>query len=641
VRIGGTIPVIIAGNQVDLIVTGSALSPEFVYALLSPMDIYPDPTIFGVAFIPLDVLQGLFGEDLLNNIIFTIAEGYIYEDVEGRLKPRLQSFGLESIYARKDQISEAMLEQEIVGVQSMVTTIPILFLIVAASILYILLKRMVEQQRGQIGILKALGYSSREITLHYLSYAFIIGALGGVVGSVSGFFLTFPLMTIYETFFALPGLSGQFSLSYFIRGVLFSTLFGVLAGYFGSKEIRDLQPSEAMRPPAPPLTKETFLERWQGYWNSLTVQGKMATRNAFRNFGRSFFTLIGVTFAFCLIAVTWYFTVLMDMLILDQFTKVQTHDVKINFSSPVDSRDARIQLSRLNGVKRFEAYLEAPATLKMLWYEADTVILGIETDSEMYNLLDKEGRRVPLPTEGMLLSQNIADKLHVKAGDRLEIESPYAKDEKVYCEVVDIIPQYLGANAYMEIDALGRLLGQGRISSAALLAVEEDAYPVLKERFRETSGVFSVEERESLLRKFIELMESYNFMYVVMAAFGILTGFAVIYNSGIVSLSERKRELASLRVMGMTSNEVLQVLTFEQWFISFFGILFGIPVSMLFVYGMSASINTDIFTIPVVFELRLFILGATGTVAAIWLTQRVIFMKIKGLSMVEALKERE
>jgi len=150
-----------------------------------------------------------------------------------------------------------------------------------------------------------------------------------------------------------------------------------------------------------------------------------------------------------------------------------------------------------------------------------------------------------------------------------------------------------------------------------------------------------VEERGTLLKKFVELMESYNFMYVVMVIFGILTGFAVIYNSGIVSLSERKRELASLRVMGMTSTEVLQVLSFEQWFISFFGILLGIPMSILFLQGMAASLNTDIFTIPVKFELQPFLLGTLVTVASIWLTQRVIFSKIRGLSMVEALKERD
>ena len=156
-----------------------------------------------------------------------------------------------------------------------------------------------------------------------------------------------------------------------------------------------MQPSEAMRPPAPPVAKKTLLEGWHGYWDNLTVQGKMATRNAFRNPGRSFFTLIGVMFAFSLIATTGYFLSITDLLILDQFTKVQTHDVKVVFAAPLDSRDARLELSRLPGVNRFEAYLEAPATIKQGWYEKDTIVLGLEPNSEMYNLLIKRGVKVP------------------------------------------------------------------------------------------------------------------------------------------------------------------------------------------------------------------------------------------------------
>ncbi len=638
---GDIIPVIIAGKQVEFTVTGVGLSPEFVYILRNPMDIYPDPATFGVAYSPLDVMQTLFGDDSLNDIIFTLAAGDTYEDVEGRLKPRLESFGLESIYAREDQFSEAMLDQELNSVQSMVTSVPLLFLIVAATILYILLKRMVEQQRGQIGILKALGYSSREILFHYISYALIIGALGGILGSLLGFWLSYPLMTMYKTFFNLPGLTGCFSFSYLVLGVLFSTGFGVLAGYFGSKEVLKLQPSEAMRPPAPPPAKQTLLEGLRLYWDNLTVQGKMATRNAFRNLGRSFFTLIGVMFAFSLIATTGYFLSITDVLIMDQFTKVQTHDVKVVFAAPTDSEAARLELSHLPGVNRFEAYLEVPATISQSWYEKDTMILGLEADSEMYSLLTRNGVKVPLPPEGMVLSQNLAERLQAKIGSRLEIESPYAEDSPVYSEVVDIVPQYLGSNAYMDIDALGRLLGQGRISTAALLSVEEGAFPALKDRYREAQGVFSVEEKGSMLNKFTELMESYSFTYWILALFGMFTGFAVIYNSGIVSLSERRRELASLRVMGMTPPEVLQVLSFEQWFISLFGILAGVPMTMLFLQGMASAMDNDLFTFPVMFELQPFILGTVGTVASIWLTLRVIFRKIRRLSMVEALKERD
>lgn len=638
---GDTVPVIIAGNQVELTVTGAALSPEFVYAMRTPMDIYPDPATFGVAYLPLDVMQSVFGEESFNDIVFTLAAGHTYEDVESRLKPRLEPYGLESIYAREDQLSAAMLEQEIRSMQSIVTSIPLLFLIVAATILYILLKRMVEQQRGQIGILKALGYSSREILFHYISYALIIGALGGLLGSLLGFWLSYPLMNMYREFFNLPGLTGRFSFYYFVMGILFSTVFALLAGYFGSKEVLKLQPAEAMRPPAPPLAKQTLLEGWRLYWDNLTVQGKMATRNTFRNLGRSFFTLIGVMFAFSLIATTGYFLNITDVLIIDQFTKVQTHDVKVVFNTPVNSRDARLELSRLPGVNRVEAYLEVPATLHHSWHERGTVILGIEQDSEMYNLLTRDGVKVALPSDGILLSQKLAENLQAKVGSWLEVESPYAKNSPVYIEVVDIVPQYLGTNAYMDIRALGRLLGQGNISTSALLSVEEGAFPYLKDRYRESQGVFSVEEKGAMLKKFNELMESYGYTYWILALFGMLTGFAVIYNSGIVSLSERKRELASLRVMGMTPGEVLQVLAFEQWFVSIFGMLAGIPLTMLFLQGMANATDSDLFTFPVMFEVQPFIIGTVGTVASIGFTHWVISRKIRQLSMVEVLKERE
>ncbi|NLK53027.1 MAG: ABC transporter permease, partial [Syntrophomonadaceae bacterium] len=329
---GDKLPVIIAGNQVELTVTGTVQSPEFVYAMRTPMDIYPDPATFGVAYLPLDVMQKLYGEESLNDIVFTLAAGHTYTEVESQLKPRLKPYGLETIYAQVDQISEVILKQELQSMQSMVTIMPLLFLFVAATILYILLKRMVEQQRGQIGVLKALGYSSRTILFHYLSYALIIGAIGGLLGCLLGFWLSYPLMGIYQTFFNLPGLTGQVSFYYLFLGILFSTGFGALAGYFGSEGVLKLQPAEAMRPPAPPLAKQTLIEGWSLFWNNLTVQGKMATRNLFRNLGRSIFTLIGVMFAFSLIATNGYFLSIIDVLMLDQFTKVQTHDVKVVFT---------------------------------------------------------------------------------------------------------------------------------------------------------------------------------------------------------------------------------------------------------------------------------------------------------------------
>lgn len=638
---GSNFQVLIHGEKVTLHVTGSGYSPEFIYAMRTPMDVFPDPATFGIAYLCLNVMQELLGQEALNDLSFTLADGYTFQDVEDSLETRLEAHGLEALYARKDQTSEAMLSMELQSLQVMVSSMPLLFLAIAAIILYILLKRMVEQQRGQIGTLKAFGFSNQEILLHYLTYALVISAAGGLSGGLLGSWLTYPMMAMYETFFNLPGLTGRFSWLHLLGGLLFSIGFGALAGYLGAKGVLALRPAEAMRPAAPPMAKRTLLEGWHLYWNNLNVQGKMATRNLFRNKARSFLTVLGVMSAFSLIATTGYFLSMFDVLLLDQFTKVQTHDIKVVFNAPADYRHVQRELARLPGINRAEAFLEAPAKLKHGWLEDEAVILGIEQDSILYNLLDSRGERVPLPPYGIALSQKLAESLQAELGDRLEVESPFAEESPVYIRVSDIVPQHLGINAYMELEALSRLLGQNHLGTAILLAATDGTYPVLKERYRESPLVFAVEGKGALLQKFNEMMESYGYTVWLLAGFGLLTAFAVIYNSGLVSLSERKRELASLRVLGLTSGEVLQVLTFEQWFISLFGILAGVPATMLLIHGMADAMESDLFSFPVLFEWQPFIIGTLGTAASIWLTHQVLAVKVRKLSMVEVLKERD
>jgi len=138
---------------------------------------------------------------------------------------------------------------------------PIMFLSIAGVILYITLKRLIEQQRGQIGILKALGYTSKEILFHYMSYAIIIGLAGGVLGIALGGVLSYPLTSIYQVFFNLPGLKGRFSAFLVILGIILSISFSLLAGFQGSRQVLALEPAEAMRPPAPGKAGEFCLKK--------------------------------------------------------------------------------------------------------------------------------------------------------------------------------------------------------------------------------------------------------------------------------------------------------------------------------------------------------------------------------------------
>ncbi|MBS4007941.1 MAG: FtsX-like permease family protein [Clostridium sp.] len=641
-EIGGEIPVIIGGRKVFLEIRGQAQSPEYVYPMRTAQDLFPDPRSFGIAYLPLTVMRSLAGESVqFNQLIFQLEPAFSYQDVESLLEPRLERFGLVALYPAKDQVSNFILNQELSSTEATANVMPLLFLAVGAVILYILLKRIIEQQRGQIGTLRSFGYGSREIQAHYLSYPLIIGLAGGLLGSLSGLWLSFPMTAMYQAFFHLPELRGRVTFDYVLFALLLSVGFALLAGYFGSRQAMRLSPAEAMRPPAPLSGRHIQLERWNWFWHSLTVQGKMATRNLFRHRQRSLFTFVGIMFCFSMIAVTGYFNNIISVMIFEQMTKVQTHDIKINFAAPLAAESARRELLNLPGIKRVEVMLEAPATLKHGWRERDTVIIGLGRDAELFNLFDQDGRRVLPPEGGLILSSQLAEALEAKEGTIITLESALLRGDTVSLPVHSIIPQYMGINAYMDKDALNRVLRQGELATSALLVAEEEALPLITEKYREASQVATLENRQQLLDNFNEMMATYGFTVWILAVFAFITGFAVIYSFSIVALAERKRELASLRVLGMTTGEVSQILTFEQWLLALAAILAGIPFTMYLIGLMAQAMGSDLFTLPLIFEPNSFIIAFVGTVCFILLAQWTLLRQIRRFSLVEALKERD
>ncbi|WP_458411592.1 ABC transporter permease [Schinkia sp. CFF1] len=641
-ELGNKINVIIEGKQVELSISGTGQSPEYIYALKELQTIAADPKTFEVAYMPYEDMEQLFNQKgLVNDISFTLKPGFKFEDVEQRVKSALDRYELEGLYAAKDQLSNAMLTEELKQLERIASSMPLIFLGIAAIILYIMLKRLVESQRGQIGTLKAFGYRNLEILLHYMWYGVFIGVLGGVLGGLLGMWVSKYYLKLYQMYFSLPNLEAHTSLQYFYLGIIMTALFSAAASFQGVKSVIHLQPAEAMHPVVPTFVKKTVLEKIGWFWRIFNVQGRMAIRNLLRNKNRSFFTLIGIVFTFAMMASFFSFYSLSEVMIMDQFTKVQKQDVKVTFSKPMQRADAVRELQHVEGIKRVESLLEIPVSLRFLNHKKDVVALGIPADSTLYTVFDKQGNRVGLPQSGVMVSEQIAAKLGVKDGDVLQMESLYAKDEKIKIKVEKVIPQYLGANIYMNQDAMLGLLKQGDMMTSALLAIDERAIPAFKDEYRSSKYVSTIEVRQEQIDKYTEMMAASSGAMWVMAIISIVTGFAIVYNSSIISLAERKRELASLRVMGMTPKEVMEVVSVEQWFLGFVGVIAGIPLAFSFCKLMSTSMSNDLYTIPAIISTDAIVQALLGTIIAIAISQLSVSRKVKQLDLVAVLKERE
>jgi putative ABC transport system permease protein len=638
------IKLIADGKEQAFRVTGSGKNPEFIYAMRTASDFFPDPQNFGIGYVPLSVMQNLFPEkSAVTSLVFTLTPGKSFDDVKPLLEAELKPYGLKSIYPRQDQTSDVLLAQELSSLEAMAKAMPVIFLSVAAMILYIMLKRMIELQRTQLGTLKAFGYTNREILCHYLSYALITGLTGGVLGGLSGFALTGPYLELYRQYYNMPGLTPHFSFRYFFLSLALAVVFSLIAGYQGCKNILKLEAAEAMRPAAPPSGKKVFWEKAVFFWQMLTVQGKMALRSMSRNKLRTAFLFIGMMFTYSLLALPWSMKTLEDQMLFEQFEKIETYDVKIPLAAPLAQDQAERELAGFPGVRAVETMAEIPVTLHHSWREKDVVLLGIRSDSELYHITDSTGKTLAAPTNGILISERLADLLQAEPGTQLTVESPYFSkpDASKVLPVVGVIPQNMGMNAYMEINALQEFLGQGRLATAIMVSMAEDKIPALKAKYNDSKAINSIENHLSMLKKMQDLMASYMGMIYAMFLFGIIIGFAIIYNTSVITLSERSRELASMMVLGMTPQEVLGVITFEQWFVSVFGMLAGIPLTKAFLVGMANSIGNDLFGFTPELNQEALLLAFIISVICMMIAQRLAARKLRHLSLVEVLKARE
>ena len=196
-------------------------------------------------------------------------------------------------------------------------------------------------------------------------------------------------------------------------------------------------------------------------------------------------------------------------------------------------------------------------------------------------------------------------------------------------------------NAYMNNKQLSKIFKQQPMATSVLLSLDEDKFESIKDKYNNSPIISSMEEKQKIIDKYNNLLGSYSAIIWILGVFVIITGFAIVYNSSIISLSERKRELASLRVLGMTLNEVLEVFSFEQWTISFFGIIAGIPMAYSMMKTISKSMSTDLFTIPASLEKSALIIAFVGTIISVLIAQISTSKRIKNLDLVDVLKERE
>jgi len=640
-EIGDPITLFTQGRAMDFEITGAFLSPEYIYVARGGTDMLPDNTGFGLAYITDEGMSNLTGQvGIANQLLFTLLDGYLFEDVRAALQDTLQPYGLISLSERSDQLSYAFLDMQITGMQSAATSMPLVFVAMAVVVLYLMLKRIIEQERTQIGTLKAFGYSNRDMLLHYMAYGSITGFVGGLLGFAYGVAMAGFYLQMFLEFYTMPELAQQpVSLIYLVASLGIAVGGGLLGSFMGATKALKLTPSEAMRPESPKPIKHDLVGKVKGLKFILTSRGQMALRGIFRNPLRSGFISLGVTFSFALLCVFGDMSGMIDTLLYSQFEYIRLYNVRVTLNQPIPYNQAVESAFGIPHITQAEGVWELPVTLTNRHLRENTLITGIPADGELFIVFDTNQRvAYPPPTDGLIITNGLADQLNARGGDILYISTHLSEDD-IPVPVARVIEQNVGSGAFMELSALSALVEHPQVATAIIFNTDNLAF--VTDYFKEVPYAATVDSKDATLQQYRDMMQPFTAMYFAMFLMGVAVAFAIIYNTATISLSERKREFATLRVLGLTVDEVCEIMRFEYWVLATIGVIIGFPMASGLMVAMNTMLDTSMMSMPSTLTSTAYIMAVFGCIAAVMLSNFSAKRKIKKFDMVEVLKERE
>ena len=639
-RPGDRIPAVLEGTRRDLRVVGVAMSPEFVFAVL-PMTFVQDPRRYGVLWMTREAAAAAFGmEGCFDDLLVSLQPGASAERVIAEVRRVLEPYGVLYVNGRDRQLSNRILETEMSQLETYAVITPAIFLAVAAFLVNVVLARTLHLQRGQVAMLKAIGYRNREIALHYVEQVSVYVIAGAALGVGMGDLLAHGMLGLYRPYFRFPDLELRLDPGIVATGVLISVVTG-FAGALGAvaRAVR-VPPAEAMRPETPATYRRPLLETL-GIHRLFGNSGRMVLREIARRPLRATLSCVGIALATAVIIAGYFAADSLDILVALQFDGAQREDVEVAFRKPVPVRVAREALL-LPGVHEVETRRFVPVRIRAGHHERDVGLVALpERPIPLRTVATWPPRRVYAPSAGISLSRKLAELLEVKPGDSVRLELLEGDRRAVDVAVAALVDDVFGLSAYASPEIARRIGRDEGVVSSLLLGVEPQAEDALVARLATMRNVGAVTRRSQTLSQFLEQTKHMWVTTTVLTIFGAIIAFGVIYNQARIALSMRSRDLASLRVLGFFRSEISAVLLGELAFYVIVGVPLGFLVGRTLVDLIMSTVDPEGYRMPAIVTARTYAFAAATTIAAALASALVVRRRLDHLDLVAVLKTRE
>ena len=638
---GDTVSYVRQGVSVPMEIIGIAGSPEYLVLAGEKGDFSPmlSASSMGILFVPLSDAQWM--ADLprqYNQVCFLVDDPANMSPTMASVEDAMKYTGITDVVTQAQHQGNKMMKGDLEGFKSFALFFPILFLGIACFSIYILLSRLVYTQRPFIGVMRAMGYSRRQILWHYLSFALIIGVLGAVIGAIGGFGLSYFITSVYAGTIGIPMVKITMFWGVLLQGMGLSLAFCAFAGIMPALSSARLDPSKTMRGEMLERKfQKPLMERVIPQMSRLPMFIKVPIRNLFRNRRRTVFTVIGLVFSVML--------VLVFLGTLDTAGDALNRGFQLNnrfdfVAIILGGRDAALisKIERIKGVEAVEPNLGYNCKVQWDGGTAETVMMGLEPDTRMRYFYSADHKEVRITDRHVLMNQWFKLKKGVREGDRITIKTPY--EQKAFI-VGPFIEEPMGNMIYVPRDEARALLDYGTTTHGSFyVKARPGELSAARDGLEKIPGLASIIDLKEIKREVDHYMSLMYVIIYVMLVFALMMAFTLTFNTITINILEREREIATIRTIGTESWKISAMTTLENMILGLLsivpGFILGVAVAR---YAMSLQ-QTDYFTLTLVVHPSSFALVAVGIMVILLVCQIPSLRYVKNVELASATKER-
>lgn len=638
--LGSQVRAIINGRARDITIVGIGDSPEYIY-MLPPGGMIPDDKRFAVFWMGRRALEAAFDLDgAFNSVSVALNPGANPQSVIEALDRILEPYGTGGAYDRSDQMSNAFIEGEMQQLQAVAAILPPIFLVVSALLINAILARLIATERQQIGLLKAFGYDQGEIAWHYIKLALGLVSGGVLAGFALGAALARLLTHLYSDTFRFPDLFFRLEPSAFVIGGGAAALAAIFGALGSARAAAQLAPAEAMQPAPPTIYRKGAIQRFFARIR-FDEPTRMILRHITRWPVRAGVTVFGVAAAQALLVGTLFAFDSLETLTEQRFHRTDAYDAAINFVEPMNASAIR-EIERLPGVMSVQPNRDISAQIHHGPRSERVWLVGLDPSGRQRRLLNDAGDYMPPPEHGLTLSTQLAGMLDAELGDQVTLQVLEGRRPVIEVPVTAMVSEGIGWPAFMDTRAIGDLLSESGVVTGAYALIDPDKEAAFSQAVLDRPGIASVALQRATIESFEETLE--ETIYIMMSIYALIGGSiaaGVVYNAARIGLTERGRELASLRVLGFSEIEVSYILIGELALLIACALPLGAMLGMGLANLVAASMATELYRIPLTVTPFTHGLAALIVIIASFASSLFVIGRIRNLDLIAVLKTRE